>query len=82
MNCDERPATPLTDKLLIAARKLADALDKDAKANLRVPRDCGGVHSYSVRRHDETLAFSDTDGRARAERFAAQVKEQVCAANG
>jgi hypothetical protein len=83
ISCDGRPAKPLPDQLLLVARDLANSLDDDAKAGLRINRTPNSVFSYKVRLQDGTIYFPDTAGSshrelAQAEQFAVQAAQGPC----
>jgi hypothetical protein len=87
IRCNASLPKPLSDKLLIAARDLADDLDKDAKAKLRIPANVHSVYVYDVRLQDGTIAFPDNAGEqrselARAEQFTLQAAHQACGLAG
>ena len=79
IRCGSAAAKPLPDAMLLAARDLADALDKDVKAHLQPAGRPGGVYAYSFKLADGTLSFADTAAGpkhaelGRAELFATQV---------
>jgi hypothetical protein len=60
IRCGTAAAKPLPDPMLLAARDLADALDKDVKANLRPAGRPGSIYAYSFKLTDGTLSFADT----------------------
>jgi hypothetical protein len=83
ISCNGRPAKPLPDRLLLVARDLANSLDQDAKAKLRINRASNSVFSYMVRLQDGTIYFPDTAGSAhqelaQAEQFAVQAAQGPC----
>ncbi len=87
VRCNGAAATPISNVTLIAARDLADDLNKDASAHLRLPPLSGGVYTYSVTVQDGTVKFADLDARvrpelARAELFATQTAQQACRLSG
>jgi hypothetical protein len=79
IRCGTAAPKPLPDPMLLAARDLADALDKDVKANLHPAGRPGSVYAYSFKLTDGTLSFADTAAGAkhpelgRAELLATQV---------
>ena len=83
IRCDGRPAKKMSDRLLLVARDLADTLDQDAKAKLRLPTPSNSVFSYKVRLQDGTIYFPDTAGSshqelAQAEQFAVEAAQGPC----
>jgi hypothetical protein len=83
ISCNGRPAKPLPDRLLLVARDLANSLDNDAKAKLRIKRPSNSVFSYMVRLQDGTISFPDTAGSshqelAQAEQFAVEAAQGPC----
>jgi hypothetical protein len=83
ISCDGRPATQISDPLLLQARDLASALDKDAKSGLRLPRTQGSVFVYTIRLQDGTISFPDTAAGshqelAQVELFAVQAAHRPC----
>jgi hypothetical protein len=83
IRCDGGPAKPISDQLLIQARDLADNLDKDAKASLRVPASANGVYFYTIKLQDGTISFGDTAAAkhhelAAAELFAVTAAQGPC----
>jgi hypothetical protein len=83
ISCDGRAPKALPDPLLLVARDLADSLDQDAKASLRINRASNSVFSYKVRLQDGTIYFPDTAGSAhqelaQAEQFAVQAAQGPC----
>ncbi len=87
IRCNGAAARSLPDSLLIQARDLADSLDADAKAKLRIAAGPGSVATYTVRLADGTIRFPDTAGAAhkelgQAELFALQASSQACKLTG
>ncbi len=83
ISCDGHRARPLPDPMLLAARDLAQSLDNDAKAALRIKRTSNSVFSYKVRLQDGTIYFPDAAGAAhqelaQAEQFAVQAAQGPC----
>ena len=65
LRCGTATPKPLPDALLLAARDLAEALDKDAKGNLQPQARPGSVYQYTFKLTDGTLAFADTAASTR-----------------
>jgi hypothetical protein len=87
IRCNGAKAKPISDKLLIRARDLADNLGKDVTNKLSLPARPGTVFSYRISLQQGTLGFSDraAAGRqelAQTELFAAQAAQQVCGLSG
>jgi hypothetical protein len=87
IRCNGSKAKPLSDTLLIQARDLAQNLDSDAKAKLRIQRAPNSVALYTIRLQDGTIEFPDTAGGrhqelAQAELFAVQAAQQACGLAG
>lgn len=83
IRCDGRAAKPLPDRLLLQARDLATALDKDAKANLRISRGSASVFFYTVKLQNGTISFPDTAAAGhrelgQLELFAVQAAQDPC----
>lgn len=83
IRCDGGATKSLPDPLLLQARDLANSLDNDAKAGLRIPRGANSVTSYTIRLQDGTITFPDTAGAthpelAQAEQFALQAASGPC----
>jgi hypothetical protein len=83
IRCNGGQAEPLPDALLISARDLASQLDKDVKAQLRVPAGAHSVFTYSVRLQGGTISFPDIAAAAHhelalAEQFALQAEQGPC----
>jgi hypothetical protein len=77
--CNGGAAKPLSDPLLLQARDLATALDKDAQAGMRIASGPRSVYRYSIKLQDGTVQFPDTAGSrhselSRAELFALQAQ--------
>ena len=88
IRCDGGKAKSLPDPLLLAARDLADDLNKDAQSKLQIPPAASdSVFRYRITLQDGTVAFSDTAARrhpelARAELFAVQAAQGPCGLSG
>jgi hypothetical protein len=87
IRCNGGKARALSDPLLIAARDLAQDLDKDARHKLTVPRTAGTIFYYRIRLEHGTIAFPDSAARsqkvlARATLFAAQAAQSACGLSG
>jgi hypothetical protein len=89
IRCDRGPTRPLSDPLLLKARDLADSLDGDAKAHLRIAAPANSVFRYTIRLQGGTISFPDTAdaaGRfpalAQAELFTVQAAQQACGLSG
>jgi hypothetical protein len=88
IRCDGGKTKPLSDPMLLAARDLADDLNKDAQSKLQVPpAGPDSVFRYRITLQDGTVAFSDTAARshpelARAELFAVQAAQGACGLSG
>lgn len=87
ISCNGARSKSISDSLLIQARDLADDLDMDAKAKLKLPARPASVYSYAVTLPDGTLRFADTQVAghaelARAELFAAQTAQGACGLSG
>jgi hypothetical protein len=87
ISCNGAKSKSISDSLLIQARDLADDLDNDAKAKLKLPARPASVYFYTVRLPDGTITFSDTTVKghqelARAELFAAQAATGECGLSG
>jgi hypothetical protein len=83
LHCNSGPKRTLSDKVLLQARDLADALDKDAKAGLNIARTHDSVYSYTIKLQDGTIRFPDTAAAAhhelaQAELFAVQTIQGPC----
>jgi hypothetical protein len=83
IRCDGGPARPLPDPLLLQARDLAAALDKDVKNHLHITATRGSASRFTVTLPDGTLRFPDTAAArhvelARAELFAVQARAAAC----
>jgi hypothetical protein len=83
IRCNGGAAKPISDRLLIQARDIADNLAKDAKAKLNLSPGPGSVHSYRLKLQDGTISFADTSAGthhelAPAELFAAQAAHSIC----
>jgi hypothetical protein len=88
IRCDGGKTKSLPDPLLLAARDLADDLNKDAQSKLQIPpAAAGSVFRYRITLQDGTVAFSDTAARShselgRAELFAVQAAQGPCGLSG
>jgi hypothetical protein len=87
IRCNGGAAKPLPDPLLLRARDLANSLDDDAKAKLRLPASRVSVFSYTVKLQDGTISFPDTAAARRSELaqavlFAVQAAQQACGLAG
>jgi hypothetical protein len=83
IRCNGGSPKPIPDPLLLAARDIATNLDKDAKAELRLPARAGSVYTYRLKLQDGTVAFADTSAATHhelsaAELFAAQTAHTIC----
>jgi hypothetical protein len=81
--CNGGKAKMLANQLLLQARDLSTALDKDAKANLRLPRAANTVFDYTIKLPDGTITFPDRAGAslpelAQAQLFAVQAAQSAC----
>ena len=84
IRCDGHPAKAISDKLLIAARDLADNLASDAKAKLQIATVANSVYFYTVKLPNGTITFPDTAAAshpelAQAELFVLQATQGPCA---
>lgn len=87
ISCNGGKTKMLADPLLIQARDLAQNLDGDAKAKLKIARTPDSVYFYTIRLADGTIEFPDTAGSrqqylAQAELFAVQTAQQACGLPG
>jgi hypothetical protein len=88
IRCNGGKTKSLPDPLLLAARDLADDLNKDAQSKLHIPPAApDSVFRYRITLEDGTVAFSDTAARkhpelARAELFAVQAAQGPCGLSG
>jgi hypothetical protein len=88
IRCDGGKTKALPDPLLLAARDLADDLNKDAQDKLKVPPPAANsVFSYKITLQQGTVSFSDTAARShpeltRAELFAVQAAQGPCGLSG
>jgi hypothetical protein len=83
IRCNDQKTKPLADSLLIDARDLADNLDNDAKANLRIAAGPHSVYQYTIHLQDGTISFPDTAAAkhrelSQAELFILQAAAQAC----
>jgi hypothetical protein len=87
IRCDGGKARALPGSLLIAARDLAQDLDKDARHGLTIGPSAGTVFYYRIRLEHGTIAFPDSAARSRKELsratlFAAQAAQGACGLSG
>lgn len=89
ISCNGRSPHRLSDPLLLQARDLANSLDGDARAKLRIASPPNSVYRYTIRLQNGTIAFPDTataGGRfpalAQAELFTVQAAQQACGLTG
>jgi hypothetical protein len=89
ISCNGRPPHHLSDPLLLQARDLANSLNGDAKAKLRIAPAANSVYRYSIKLRGGTISFPDTataggkfPALARAELFAVQAAQQACGLSG
>ncbi len=87
ISCNGGKAKQLADPLLLQARDLATALNKDAQAKLKLSSSANSVFSYTIQLQDGTISFPDTAASrhhelAQAELFAAQAAQQSCGLSG
>jgi hypothetical protein len=89
VTCDGGRARRLPGPLLLRARDLANSLDGDAKANLRIAAPANSVYRYRIMLQGGTVSFPDTatasgnhPALAQAELFAVQTAQQVCGLSG
>jgi hypothetical protein len=83
LHCNGGPKKTLPDKVLLQARDLANALDKDAKAGLDIARTPDSVYSYTIKLQDGTIRFPDTAAAthhelSQVELFAVQTIQGPC----
>lgn len=83
IRCNGGHTKPLPNALLLRARDLASALDKDVKAHMKFPSKANSVFTYKVELQDGTLTFADTSAGghkelAQAELFAVQAAHSAC----
>ncbi len=67
VRCDGRKTEQVPDKLLLTARTLTPALDRDARHHLDIPSGPGSVYRYRVKLQAGTIAFPDTAARKHPE---------------
>ena len=60
ISCDGARPRSLPDPLLLEARDLANQLDGDAKAHLRIAVPANSVYRYTIRLQGGTISFPDT----------------------
>jgi hypothetical protein len=87
ISCNGGKTKMLADPLLIQARDLAQNLDSDAKAKLKIARTPDSVYFYTIKLADGTIQFPDTAGSrqqylAQAEQFTVQTAQQACGLSG
>jgi hypothetical protein len=87
IRCNAGRARALPDSLLIAARDLAQNLDKDARHKLSIPRSAATVFYYRIKLEHGTIAFPDGAARthkelSQATLFAAQAAQRACGLSG
>jgi hypothetical protein len=87
ISCNGAKTKLLADPLLIQARDLAQNLDSDAKAKLKIARTPDSVYFYTIKLADGTIRFPDTAGSrqqylAQAEQFTVQTAQQACGLSG
>jgi hypothetical protein len=63
VRCDGGKTKQVPDKLLLEARTLTGALNRDARHHLDLPSRPGSVYRYRVKVQDGTIAFPDTAAR-------------------
>jgi len=84
IRCNNGPAKNMPNELLLQARDLANSLNKDAQAGLKLPTPPNSVYAYSIKLPNGTITFPDTAAAARpelaqAEQFALQAADGPCA---
>jgi hypothetical protein len=67
IHCNGSGTKPLPDKLLLAARNLTGALNRDAQRHLHIPPAPHSVYSYSVKLQPGTITFPDSAARSHPE---------------
>ncbi len=67
IRCNGSKPKPLPDNFLLKARRLTDALNRDARRHLYLAPRPGSVYRYSVELQGGTITFPDTAGRSRPE---------------
>lgn len=87
ISCNRGKPKQLADPLLLQARDLASALDKEAKAKLKISSSATSVFSYTIKLQDGTISFPDTAASthhelAQAELFTFQVAQRSCGLSG
>jgi hypothetical protein len=83
IRCNGSQARPLPDNLLLQARTLTGALNRDARRHLHLAPVPGSVYSYRVKLQSGTITFPDTAARthselARLELLAVQILGGPC----
>lgn len=87
VTCNRGATKTLPGPLLLQARDLANSLNNDAKAKLRIASPPGSVFRYTIRLQDGTISFPDTAGArhptlAQTELFALKTAQQACGLTG
>ncbi len=89
IRCNGRRARSLSDPLLLQARDLANSLDGDAKARLRIAAPPNSVYRYRISLQGGTISFPDTAAAggkfpalAQAELFTVRAAQQACGLSG
>jgi hypothetical protein len=87
IRCNGAKAKPISDKLLVQARDLADNLGKYLTRKVSLPAGPGAVFSYRISLEQGTISFADRAGAghqelAQTELFAAQAAQQACGLSG
>jgi hypothetical protein len=67
IRCNGSQAKPLPDNLLLQARTLTNALNRDARHHLQIAPAPDSVYSYRVKLQNGTIVFPDTAARTRSE---------------
>jgi hypothetical protein len=84
IRCNNGPAKNMPNQMLLQARDLANSLNKDAQAGLKLPAPPNSAYSYSIKLQNGTISFPDTAAATRpelaqAEQFALQAAHGPCA---
>jgi hypothetical protein len=87
IRCNGAKAKPISDKLLVQARDLADNLGKYLTRKVSLPAGPGAVFSYRISLEQGTISFADRAAAghqelAQTELFAAQAAQQACGLSG
>lgn len=87
IRCNGGASKSLPNSMLLSARDLANSLNTDAKAKLRIRTGPRSVFSYRVKLSDGTITFPDTAAAAhnelaQAELFAVQAAQGPCRLSG